>query len=78
LAKEKIESYVWMFNTFLKVMGRVPPYLIITDEDASMKATITKILPDTTHRLCMWYIMDKVPEKVRSALRERIKISRTD
>jgi hypothetical protein len=70
LANEKIESYVWLFNTFLKAMGGVPPHLIITDEDASLKAAITKILPDTTHKLCMWHIMDKVPEKVRPSLRE--------
>jgi transposase-like protein len=70
LANEKIESYVWLFNTFLTAMGGVPPHLIIIDEDASMKAAITKILPDTTHRLCMWHIMDKVHKKVGPALRE--------
>jgi hypothetical protein len=70
LANEKIESYVWLFNTFLKGMGGVTPHLIITDKDASMKAAITKILPDTIHRLCMWHIMDKVPEKVGPSLRE--------
>jgi hypothetical protein len=41
LANEKIESYVWLFKTFLKAMGGVPPHLIITDEDASMKAAIS-------------------------------------
>jgi transposase-like protein len=51
-------------------MGGVLPHLITTDEDASMKAAISKILPDTTHRLCMWHIMDKVPEKARPSLRE--------
>jgi transposase-like protein len=70
LANEKIESYVWLFNTFLTSMGGVPPHLIITDEDMIMKAAITKILPDTSHRLCVWHIMDKVPEKVGPALRE--------
>jgi hypothetical protein len=70
LSNEKIESYVWLFETFLKAMGGVPPHLIITDEDASMKAAISKILPDTTHRLCMWHIMDKVPEKVSPSLTE--------
>jgi len=64
LADEKIDSYVWLFNTFLKAMGGVAPHLITTDEDASMKAAIAQILPDTAHRLCMWHIMEKVPEKV--------------
>jgi hypothetical protein len=57
LANEKIEC---LFNTFLKAIGGVPSHLIITDEDASMKTAITKILPNTTHRLCMWHIMDSI------------------
>jgi hypothetical protein len=73
LANEKIESYVWLFETFLKAMGGVAPHLITTDEDASMKAAIAEILPDTTHRFCMWHIMDKVSEKVGPAIREDLK-----
>jgi hypothetical protein len=51
LANEKIESYVWLFKTFLKAMDRVAPHFIITDEDASMKAAIAQILPDTCNTL---------------------------
>ncbi|XP_066375032.1 protein FAR1-RELATED SEQUENCE 5-like [Miscanthus floridulus] len=70
LANKKIESNEWLFNTFLKAMRGVAPHLIITDEDASMKAAIAQILPVTTHRLCMWHIMEKVPEKVKPSIRE--------
>ncbi|CAO2046822.1 unnamed protein product [Urochloa humidicola] len=70
LANEKIESYEWLFKTFLKAMGGVAPHLITTDEDASMKAAIAEILPDTDHRFCMWHIMDKVPEKIEPSIRE--------
>ena len=70
LANEKIESYVWLFKTFLKAMGGVACHLIITDECASMKAAIDQILPETSHRLCMWHIMEKVPEKVSPSVRE--------
>jgi hypothetical protein len=74
MSNEKIESYVWLFKTFLKAMGGATPQLIITNEDASMKVAIGMILPKTTHRLCMWHIMDKIPEKVgpsMSAFRTR-------
>jgi hypothetical protein len=64
LVNEKIESYEWLFRTFLLAMGGKAPRLIITDEDASMKLAIRTILPDTIHRFCMWHIMEKVPEKV--------------
>jgi hypothetical protein len=69
LSNEKIESYVWLFKGFLKCIG-VALHLLITDEDASMKSTIFQIFQETTHRLCMWHIMDKVPKKVGSSLRE--------
>jgi hypothetical protein len=59
LADEKIESYVWLFNTFLRAMGGKAPSFIVTDEDASIKAAIAIVLPDTIHRLCMWHIMKK-------------------
>jgi hypothetical protein len=64
LANEKIESYEWLFRTFLLAMGGKASRFIITYEGASMKSTIRTILPDTIHRFCMWHIIEKVPEKV--------------
>jgi hypothetical protein len=69
MADEKIESYVWLFQIFLKAMGQVPPHLIIIDEDASMMAAIAQVLPTTVHRFYMWHIMDKVHEKVGPSIR---------
>jgi zinc finger SWIM domain-containing protein 3 len=54
LANENIESYEWLFQTFLLAMGGKSPRLIITDEDASMKSTIRTILVCFEH-LCMWF-----------------------
>jgi sensor domain CHASE-containing protein len=51
IANEKIESYKWLFQTFLLAMGGKPLRLIITDKDSSMKSSIRTILPDTIHRL---------------------------
>jgi hypothetical protein len=70
LADEKIKSYGWLFEIFLKAMGQVPPHLIITDEDAKMKAAIAQVLPNTVHRFYMWHKMDKVPKKVGPSIRE--------
>jgi hypothetical protein len=64
LLNEKIESYEWLLKTFLVAMGGKAPSLITTDEDASMRSAIASVFPDTVHRLCMWHIMEKVPEKV--------------
>ena len=70
IVDEKIESYEWVFETFLKAMDGAAPRLIVTDEDQSMKAAIEHIMPNTIHRLCMWHIMRKLPEKVGPPLRE--------
>ncbi|RLM79176.1 protein FAR1-RELATED SEQUENCE 5-like [Panicum miliaceum] len=64
LPNEKKESYKWLFRTFLKAMGGVAPKLIITDEDLSMKAAIKDVFPNTIHRLWMWNILNKLPEKL--------------
>jgi hypothetical protein len=60
LANEKIDSYVWLFKTFLEAMGGRAPHLMVTDECASMKAAIG---------LCMWHIMEKVHENISPSLR---------
>ncbi|KAI8562748.1 hypothetical protein RHMOL_Rhmol03G0058900 [Rhododendron molle] len=39
------------------------PKAIITDQCLGMKNGIQKVFPDTRHRLCIWHIMKKVPEK---------------
>jgi hypothetical protein len=50
-------------------VGGKEPTLIIRDEAASIKSAIDKVLPSTTHRLCMWHIMRKVPDKVEPSLK---------
>ncbi|XBJ23026.1 hypothetical protein VPH35_001293 [Triticum aestivum] len=70
LLNEKTESYVWLFETFLKAMGGVAPTLIITDEATSIKNGIDEVFPTSVHRLCMWHIMEKLPEKLGPAIRE--------
>lgn len=69
LWNEKKESYIWFFKTFLKAMCGVAPKLIITDEDQSMRRRIESIFPNTKHRLCMWHILMKLPEKVGPILK---------
>ena len=65
MADEKIESYVWLFETFLRAMGGKAPRLIVTDEDASIKAAIiANVLPNSIHGLCMWNIVKNFPKKI--------------
>ena len=56
---EKTPSYIWLFETFLEAMKGKSPVSIITDQDATMRAAITQVFPNTNHRNCRWHIMDK-------------------
>jgi len=63
LYDEKIESYKWLLNAFLKAHNK-QPVLILTDQDASMKQAIPAVFDKSIHRLCMWHIVRKIPIKV--------------
>ncbi|KAM3370701.1 hypothetical protein ACQJBY_018190 [Aegilops geniculata] len=64
LHDEKADSYKWLFRTFLKAMGGAAPRFIITDECSSMDNAIREVFPAAAHRICMWHIMNKIPQKV--------------
>jgi zinc finger SWIM domain-containing protein 3 len=52
IVNEKIESYEWLFKTFLLAMGGKDSRLIITDEDGSC-------FLGTIHMFCMWHIIER-------------------
>ena len=56
LFNETIESFVWLFQTFLTTMSGKHPSTIFTDQDAAMAGAIAYVLPNTSHRLCLWHI----------------------
>jgi zinc finger SWIM domain-containing protein 3 len=56
LYDETIESFIWLFRTFVKVMSGKKLQTILTDEDAAMAKAIKQVLPATHHRLCVWHI----------------------
>ncbi|GKC59509.1 FAR1-related sequence 5-like protein [Tanacetum coccineum] len=46
------------------VFHRKQPQLSLTDQDATLRNAVVKMFPDSTHRLCMWHITQKLPGKV--------------
>ncbi|XP_058101172.1 protein FAR-RED IMPAIRED RESPONSE 1-like isoform X2 [Magnolia sinica] len=64
LADKSKESLVWLFKTWLTAMYGRHPKAIITDQDRVIKAAVAEVFPETRHRLCLWRIMKKVPEKL--------------
>ncbi|CAJ2667584.1 unnamed protein product [Trifolium pratense] len=56
LYDEKIPSFQWLFETFLKAMGGAKPKTILTDQDAAMAKAVSLVMPETFHGLCTWHI----------------------
>ncbi|PKU65247.1 Protein FAR1-RELATED SEQUENCE 5 [Dendrobium catenatum] len=64
LSEENIESFIWVFTTFVRMMGDKQPITIYTDQDQAMARAIEVALPHSRHRLCQWHIRKKAPSKV--------------
>ena len=70
LNDEKEESFVWLFETFLKAMGGNKHVMIITDQDQAMTNAIESVFKGSSHRFCMWHILKKLSEKVGGTLND--------
>ncbi|WOK91568.1 protein FAR1-RELATED SEQUENCE 6-like [Canna indica] len=76
LSWEDIETYVWLFRSWLECMHGRTPKAIITYQCRSIQAVVVEVFPESRHRLCLWHIMKKVPEKL-SGLTEYKAIKKT-
>ncbi|XP_028081095.1 protein FAR-RED IMPAIRED RESPONSE 1-like [Camellia sinensis] len=65
LCNENMETFVWLFKEWLNCMSATPPKAIITDQCRAMQNVIEIVFPQARHRWCLWYIMKKIPEKLR-------------
>ncbi|XP_059649946.1 protein FAR1-RELATED SEQUENCE 5-like [Cornus florida] len=54
---ETIDSFIWLFETFLEAMSNKKPKTIFIDQDAAMAKALTFVMPETCHQLCTWHIM---------------------
>ncbi|XP_043714415.1 protein FAR1-RELATED SEQUENCE 5-like [Telopea speciosissima] len=57
LYDETVESFKWLFETFLETNGQKKPITIFTDQDAAIEKAILEVFPETWHRLCTRQIM---------------------
>ncbi|XP_038722015.1 protein FAR1-RELATED SEQUENCE 5-like [Tripterygium wilfordii] len=64
ISSEDTETFTWLFQTWLACMYGSAPIGIITDQDRAMKNAIEIVFPTSRHRLCLWHIMKKFPEKL--------------
>ncbi|KAK2662456.1 hypothetical protein Ddye_001030 [Dipteronia dyeriana] len=70
---ETIDSFVWLFETFLQAMSRRTPKTIFTDQDVVMAKAILHVMPSTYHRLCTWHMMQNALKHVYGLFRGEVK-----
>lgn len=63
ISDETIETFKWIFKTFLEAMGGKHPRTIITDQDMAMRPAIKEVFPETVHRNCFFHIKSKCYQK---------------
>ncbi|XP_059643663.1 protein FAR1-RELATED SEQUENCE 6-like isoform X2 [Cornus florida] len=64
LSNEDTETYIWLFKSWLTCMLGHAPKAIITDQCKAIQAAVAKVFPKSSHRLCLWHIMQKIPVKL--------------
>ncbi|KAF2321195.1 hypothetical protein GH714_035312 [Hevea brasiliensis] len=72
ISHEDAKTFKWVFSTWLAAMGSRAPNAIMTDQCESMKSTIREVMPNTTHKFCIWHILCEVPEKPRGVQDRRL------
>lgn len=64
IGHESAESFVWMFRAWLQCISNPAPSVIITDQCTTLQSAVSEVFPTSQHCYCMWYIMQRVPEKL--------------
>ncbi|KAI8557212.1 hypothetical protein RHMOL_Rhmol05G0319000 [Rhododendron molle] len=57
LYDETMASFEWLFRIFLKAMSGKKPLTIFTDQDQAMANAISQVMPEVSHGLCTFHIM---------------------
>ncbi|XP_065628791.1 protein FAR1-RELATED SEQUENCE 5 [Quercus suber] len=57
LYDETVESFKWLFESFLVAHGGKRPKTIFRDQDPTMAKALSEVMPNTYHGLCTWHIM---------------------
>ncbi|XP_055960677.1 protein FAR1-RELATED SEQUENCE 6-like [Mercurialis annua] len=64
LGHESVECFSWIFRAWLKCMQGRPPEVIITDQCKPLQNAVSEVFPQARHSYSLWYIMQRLPEKL--------------
>ena len=57
LYDETVDSFKWLFESFLVANVVKRPKTIFTNQDPTMVKALNEVMPNTYHGLCTWHIM---------------------
>ncbi|RXH89166.1 hypothetical protein DVH24_003760, partial [Malus domestica] len=66
LLYENTKSFVWLFKTFLELMGNKQLKTIFIDEEQAMANAIEQVFTETCHQLCIWHIAHNAIKNISS------------
>ncbi|KAG9444363.1 hypothetical protein H6P81_015703 [Aristolochia fimbriata] len=66
LSSGSTENYTWLFKGMLECMSGWPPIAIITDTSKALLDAVAQVFPQAQHRLCLWHVMKKIPDKFKA------------
>ncbi|KAL5559773.1 hypothetical protein UlMin_035984 [Ulmus minor] len=64
LGHESVDCFIWILRAWLKCMLGCPPKVIITDQCKPLLTAVSEVIPTARHCYCLWYIMQRLPEKL--------------
>ncbi|KAJ3669942.1 hypothetical protein LUZ60_010266 [Juncus effusus] len=64
LAEETEFSLIWLFETWLAAMGNRAPISFVTDQNRAVVSAVSKVFPNTRHRVCKWLILSRTKQKL--------------
>jgi len=70
MCDESTDSFVWTFNTFLKMVNNHAPKVFLTDEDHAIIKAVGQIFEPlgTKHALCLWHLLKNVTKNLNGSL----------
>lgn len=60
LYDETVDSFKWLFRTFLEAMSGKTPKTFVSDEDPILTEAIDSVFPESDHRICVWHVYQKI------------------
>ncbi|KAG7986751.1 hypothetical protein I3843_03G097700 [Carya illinoinensis] len=68
LYDDTVDSFKWLLQTFIEAMSGKKPKAILTDQDAAIIEAINSVLPETSHRICVWQMYHNALKHLSSLL----------